>query len=216
VSLANTVVPLRLFFLSASDQSINTVYQACSPLCSGGSPGVIHFFFQYWNTVPFGVGILFFPLLLQSLWRATKRCPWAVIAAVFVPFVVFVLYWGDALTGLLREGLQAWVLTLLVVVALQQKQDGFPWFRHRVAHVVLTLRPLEVVLVALVPAIATRHRLISSQFALTDIVAVVAILGLAGLLSVWTWRTRGEPEALYDERAHAQPLEIPRAQAASG
>jgi hypothetical protein len=42
----HTIVPLRLFFLSAQDQSVNTVYQACFP-CSGGSPSAIHFFFQY-------------------------------------------------------------------------------------------------------------------------------------------------------------------------
>jgi hypothetical protein len=192
VSVANTLVPLRLVFLSASDQSINTAYQVCFPLCSGGSPGIVHFFFQYWTTLPFGLGILFFPLLLHSIWRAWKWWPWGVTATVIVPFAVFALYWGDALTGLLREGLQAWILTLFVVIGLQQQRDGFPWFRNTALRAVVALRPIEVVLVALIPAVATRHRLISSQFALTDAVAVLAIFLLAGLLGTWTWRERGD------------------------
>jgi hypothetical protein len=111
VSLGNTLVPLRLFFLSAQDQSVNTVYQACFPLCSGGSPSIVHFFFQYGTAVPFGLGILFFALLLQSLWHI-KRWIWPVTVTVVLPFVALVIYWGDASTGLLREGLQTWAFTV--------------------------------------------------------------------------------------------------------
>ena len=58
VSLGNTLVPMRLFLLSSKDQEVNAV-QACFPFCTGGSPPIVHFFYQYWNTVPFGVGIVF-------------------------------------------------------------------------------------------------------------------------------------------------------------
>jgi hypothetical protein len=196
LSVANTLVPMRLFFLSGNDQSINTVYQACFPLCSrGGSPGVVHFFFQYWTTLPFGVGIVFFPFLLQSMWRAIKWCTWGVTAAVIVPFVLFALYWGDATTGLLREGLHAWVLTLFVVIALQQQHDGFPWFRNNVLRALLAMRPAEVVLLVLVPTVATTHRLIASRFALIDAVAILAIVALAGALGICTWRERAGRQA---------------------
>ena len=110
ISLGNTLVPLRLFLLSSQDQVINAV-QAYFPFCHGGSAGIVHFFYQYWTGVPFGMAIAFFPLLLQSLWRAFRKWPWAITATVIVPFLVFTIYWGGASTGMVREGLHAWVHT---------------------------------------------------------------------------------------------------------
>jgi hypothetical protein len=195
VSVANTLVPLRLFLLSANDQSINTAAQACFPFCTGGSPPVVHFFFQYWTTVPFGFGILFLPLLLQSLWRATRRWLWPVVVAVVVPFVVFALYWGDASTGLLREGLHTWVLTILVVVAAEQQRERFVWLRKAPIRMLLTLRSVEVLLVATLPTILTRHRLYAGQFQLTDIVAVLAMITLCGVLARAIWRERAPDDS---------------------
>lgn len=191
VSVGNTLVPLRLFFLSAGDQSINTAYQACFPFCRGGSPGIVHFFFQYWTTVPFGLGILFFPLLLQSLWRAIRRWPWAITATVVVPFLVFAIYWGDASTGMLREGLHVWVLTLIVVVAAEQQRRRFAWLRDLPVRFVLALRSVEVLLVAMLPTIVTRHQVLTRHFLLSDIVAVAAMLVLSAMLGVRVWRDSG-------------------------
>lgn len=189
VSVANTLVPLRLFFLSSQDQEVNSALQACFPFCSGGSPAIEHFFFQYWNTVPFGLGITFFPMLLSSLWRALRKWPWAVTATVIVPFVAFAVYWGGASTGLLREGLHVWVLTLLVVVAAEQRSRGFPWLESRLLRVLLGLRALEVLLVAMLPTVWTVQRLWSTQFPVTDVVAVVAMVVLSAGLGVCVWRT---------------------------
>ncbi len=41
----------------------------------------------------------------------------------------FSVYWGGSSSGLLREGMQAWVLAVIAVIALQQATAGFPWFR---------------------------------------------------------------------------------------
>ena len=146
VSIRNTLVPLRLFFLSAQDQEVNTALQACFPFCHGGSPGIVHFFFQYWTTVPFGLAIVFFPLLIQSLWRALRRWPWAVTVGVIVPFAVFAIYWGASSTGMLREGMHAWVLTLLAVVSAEQAERRFAWFQRPVIRGLLALRSFEVLL----------------------------------------------------------------------
>jgi 4-amino-4-deoxy-L-arabinose transferase-like glycosyltransferase len=189
VSLGNTLVPTRLFFFSGHDPSINVV-RPCYPFCAGRSPAVVHFFFQYWNTLPFGIGIVFFPLLLASLWRAARRWTWPILVAVIVPFVVFAVYWGDASTGLLREGLHAWVLTLLIVVALEQCGRGYPWLRAWPSRAVLALRSVEVLLVATVPTIATRHRLYDDRFVLTDIAALLTLVGLCGWVAVRCWRER--------------------------
>lgn len=178
-SLANTLVPLLLPLASADNGAINVV--------GGSSPASIHFFFQYWNTLPFGLAIVFFPLLLASLWRAARLWPWAFAVAVVVPLASFAIYWGASSTGMMREGLQAWALTLLAVVACQQAAAGFPWLRSRPIRALLALRAVAVLALALGPALATGATLLSGDHALTDAVAVASMLALGGYLGAAVW-----------------------------
>lgn len=178
-SLGNTVVPMMLALAHGDHPSINAF--------GGTSPPLVHVFFQSWNTLPFGVGILFFPLLLVSLWRAWRRWRWAVLVAVVVPFLTFLVYWGSYSTGMLPEGLQAWVLTLLVVVAVQQGRTGFPWLRSTPIRAILSLRALALLAVATVPTVATRDELISAEYPLTDCVALLAMVVFSGLLARTAW-----------------------------
>ncbi len=178
-SLGNTVVPMLLPLGFPDNVSINVV--------EGTSPAVIHFFFQYWNGVPFGLAIVFFPLLMLSLWRAFRLWPWPVFAVVIAPFVAFTIYWGGTHSGMLREGLQAWVLTLFAVIAAQQRQAGFPWFASRPVKALLALRTVEVLLVAVGPALATHRVLISPVYTVNDIAAVAAMLGFSACLVALVW-----------------------------
>lgn len=184
-SVANTLVPLLLVVASSSNGSINVV--------GGTSPAVIHFFFQYWNTLPFGTAIVFLPLLLVGLWRAARRWPWAILATVVAPFVLFAIYWGSSQTGMMREGLQAWVLTLFVVLGCEQAATRFGWLRSTPIRVLLTLRVVEVLAVAVGPTLATRHALLGDQFRLTDAVALAAILAFSACLGALVWSLRPEP-----------------------
>jgi hypothetical protein len=186
-SLANTTVPLLLPLADANSPSINVV--------GGSSPGVIHFFFQYWNTVPFALGIVFLPMLLVGLWRALRRWPWATVATVLIPFALFVVYWGSSTSGLMREGLQTWALTVIVVLGCEQAASGFGWLRSTPARVVLVLRVVEVFAVAVVPTIATRQELVASLYPVTDTVAVVTMTALSVALAVLIWKQKPPPEA---------------------
>lgn len=179
-SLGNTLIPLQLFVFSADNFSINVV--------GGVSPGVIHFAFQYWTTLPFGLAIVFFPLLLASLWRALRIWPWPVFAAVIAPFLAFSIYWGASVTGMMREGLQAWAMTLVAVIALEQSHNGFHWLSTRSVRVILMLRAVEVLVMAMMSTLATRHQLIDTDFALTDSLALIAMVAFAGRLALWIWR----------------------------
>ena len=179
-SLGNTLVPLFLPVFYDHSPSINTLF--------GISPGVVHFFFQYWNGIPFGFGIFFFPLLLLSLWRAARRWPWPIAATVVVPFVAFTVYWGASITGMLREGLQAWALVLIAVVALQQSAAGFPWLRSKAIRAILALRALEVMAVALGATLATNgFRPLSAQFTLNDLAAVGAVIVFSLAIAAVVW-----------------------------
>jgi hypothetical protein len=186
-SVGNTLVPMELFLFSADAPQINVF--------GGSSPGVIHFFFQYWGSLPFGIGILFFPLALLSLWRACRRWTWAVVVTVVLPFVGFAVYWGSFNTGMLREGLQPWILMLIAVIALEQRHEGFAWLRSPATRAILALRSAEVLAVAMVPTLATRHRLLDQHFALTDTVALLAMVAFCGCLGALVWSERGPPPA---------------------
>lgn len=199
-SVANTLVPMMLPLFSANSVWINSIY--------GESPFVIHFFFQYWDGVPFGMGILFFPFLLISLWRAFRRWAWPVIATVVAPFVAFTIYWGASQTGMLREGLQSWVLVLVAVVALQQYASGFPWLRSTFVRVILSLRSVELLAMALVPALATQGVLLGANWGLSDIVALAAMLLFAGLLAWQMWTAMPELRRGEDQTSASGALHV--------
>lgn len=185
-SLANTVIPLFLPVFYGDNSSINTFY-------GGNSPAVVHFAFQYWTGVPFGFGILFFPFLLISLWTALRRWTWPVVATILIPFVLFEIYWGGGpLTGLLREGMQSWVLAVIVVVAVQQGADGLPWLRSKLVLGVLCVRALEVVIAAVAPVLGTHDlEAFGNGYGINDVVALGLIVGCAAAMAVLIWRLPG-------------------------
>ena len=183
-SLADTLVPLYLPLFEAHSVSINTLF--------GISPGVVHFFFQYWTGVPFGFAIVFFPLLVISLWRALRRWPWPVTAAVIVPFVLFLVYWGASITGILREGFQWWPFAVLAVIALQQWAEGFPWLRSKPVRGILVLRGVEVFAVAVGPVLGTQgFSIVGDAWALNDLVAFGGILAACAALVALIWSETG-------------------------
>lgn len=197
-TLGNTLVPGFLPLFHSDSVSINAPFAT--------SPGVVHFFFQPWTGVPFGLGILFFPLLLVSLWRAGRRWPWPIAATVVLPLLAFAIYWGASITGLLREGMQAWVLTLIAVVALQQAAAGFPWLRSLPIRAILTLRAVEVLALAVGATLGTwDFNPIRALFKFNDAVAVLLILFFSLLLIRTVWRDTGDD--LGDRRSLAEPSE---------
>lgn len=189
-TLGNTLVPFFLLAFHAHSQSINVL--------GGISPGVVHFFFQYWTSLPFGMGIFFFPLLLWSIYKATRRWPWPVTATVFIPFVLFWIYWGASITGNLREGMQSWVLALIAVIALQQWDAGFPWSRSILARLAMTLRAVEVLAVAIGATLGTHDwEPFREHFGIND-GAAFGVVVLLSLVLVWVvWReTRPDPRGV--------------------
>jgi hypothetical protein len=183
-SLAGTLVPMFTPIFHPHTEWNNRL--------AGQSPGVVHFFDQYWTNLAFGLGILFYPLLLSSLWRAGRRWPWPFLTTIVVPFLFFVVYWGFDLTGLLREGLQYWVLLVIGVVALDQAARGFPWLRSVPVRLILCVRALEVFAVMVALTWGTRGLVLTnSLYTLSDAVALAAMVILAALLIVVVWHETG-------------------------
>lgn len=184
-SLADTVVPFFPWLFDGHNVSLNVV--------GGISPGVVHFFFQYATTIPFGFGIVFLPMLLVSLWRALRRWPWPTLALVVLPFVGFLVYWGASDSGMMREGLQFWALCVIAVVACEQGAERFGWLGSLPARLVLVIRAVEVVAMAVVPTIATRGEVLSAIYWPTDLVALALIVGFAAILARQIWTARPDP-----------------------
>jgi hypothetical protein len=185
-SLGNTVVPMMLALGSGHEPAINAF--------GGESPPLIHVFTQYWNTLPFGIAILFFPLLLLSLARAWRLWRWPLFAAVLLPLVIFTIYWGSGVTGMLPEGLgQVWILTLCAVVAIQQRAAGYAWLRSVPVRAVLGLRAVEVFVMAVAPTLATGGLLVSARFELVDSVALAGMICSCACLAALIWREAPAP-----------------------
>jgi hypothetical protein len=186
-TLANTLVPLYLPLADGHNASINRV--------GGISPGVVHFFFQYWTAVPFAFGIVFLPMMLLSLWRAFRRWTWAIVATILFPLVAFSVYWGASSSGLLREGMQAWVLAVIAVIALQQATAGFPWFRSSPARLVLVLRAVEVLALAVGATLGTHgFNPLSDEYRLNDAFALLALVSASIGIAWLVWSGTAERE----------------------
>jgi hypothetical protein len=174
-SLLNTLVPLHLFLTAGQSASINSV--------TGPSPPIIHFFFQYWNTLPFGLGILAFPVLIFAVLYFAYRHVYQFIFLVVLPFLLFWVYWGAYTTGLLREGLHVWVFTLVyvIVVALRESVAN-RWRVLRLAGALLASRGLEIIFMLLLPAMITSHSAISKRYAGSDAAMLTLMITGTALL----------------------------------
>lgn len=187
-SLANTLVPFFLWLGDGANPSINVP--------EGNSPGVVHFFFQYWTSVPFAFGIVFLPMLVLSLWRAFRRWTWPIFAIIVFPFLAFAVYWGASSSGILREGMQAWVMAVIAVVALQQASAGFPWFRSLPARLVLVMRAGEVFILAVGATLGTHgFDPLGGEYRLNDVVALAALLAASAAIAWLVWAGTGEERA---------------------
>jgi len=206
-SLADTSVPLYLPIFQDHNTSINTLF--------GTSPGVSHFFFQYWTGVPFGFAILFFPLLLVSLWRFAKRWTWPFFAIVVIPYVLFWLYWGSGTSGFLREGMQAWALAVVAVVAIEQAASNFPWTRSRAIRAILVLRAFEIFALAVGATLGTRgpgplSHGFGYSYEKSDAVAFAAIVFFSALMMFAIWKETAPGSMLRPtaEEDGSEPLEV--------
>lgn len=178
-SVFNTLVPLHVFLVEGDHPAVNSI--------SGPSPGVVRFFLQYWTGIPFGMGIVALPVLVSALAAAVRRWPALFAASAVLPLLVFAAYWGVDRTGLLREGMHVWVLTLVAfaAAALALRRDR-PRPVSRFVAAAWSMRALEVVAMMVVPAAAAGDGLYRSAYLRTDVLALVVMVAGPAWLA---WQT---------------------------
>ena len=187
-SVLNTLVPLHLVLQDGDHPAVNSI--------SGPSPGVVRFYLQYWTSVPFGLGIVALPAFVAWLVRAARRWPAAFASAVMLPFVVFAVFWGADRTGLLREGMHVWVLTLVVFVVCARTLHGAPpGTITRFDAACFALRAPEALLMLLLPSVLGGGGIYDRSFLWTDVVALAVMVGGLG------WLGRETFTALYGTAA---------------
>jgi hypothetical protein len=185
-SLLNTLVPLNLFLFHRKEYFVNAVEAPSSP--------IVEFFFQPWTGVPFGGGIVFFYSLVRlSFLALTKARAWFILLIV-MPFLIFIAYWGAASSGVLREGMHAWFLSLMigaVVILYKFAPDDTDIFKA--LNIAILFRGLEILLMLLLPTISTQHKLVLQQFLVSDVMSLVGMVcGTAWL----TWFSFNYAEGL--------------------
>jgi hypothetical protein len=179
-SISNTLIPLNLFLLHRTNPGMNSI--------EGKSPLIVQFYLQYWSTLPFGVGILYFFFLLKFLYSAFLRARAWLLLVFAVPFGCFAAYWGADSSGMLREGLHPWVLSLMIFSVVMWQRTAREHKYSEACALALLIRGVETISMLLIPAVVTQHRLVDIQFALSDAVALVTMAASAGWLYIFTFR----------------------------
>ncbi len=182
-SLVNTLVPLNLFIFHRAAPALHSI-SIPTP-----STTLIPFFFQYWNTLPFGAGIGFFFCLLVLVYLAFRRARAWLLLVFVIPFMFFAAYWGWSSLGLLREGLHAWFLGLMIfAVVIWKKYLAHSWRFWQIAKCTLSLRAFEILLMLLLPSTWSQHKVLQGQFAPTDVLALLTMFASTAGLGVYIFR----------------------------
>lgn len=176
-SVLNTLVPGFMFIFFSQNHEVNAF--------QGTSPPIVHFFFQYWNTVPFAVGLLFFPVFLARLLSGFRIHKWTIMTLAIIPFVLFAIYWGFSVTGLMREGLHVWLLALLIVYGYLRFSSGpWAWELTWLGPALMASRAVESLVILVVPTIVTNHAVIGR---LSDVLPLLVMFMGMSMLAREAW-----------------------------
>ena len=134
---------------------------------------------QYWCTLPFGFGFAAFPFFARELWRLARSLTTAFVLLLALPFLLFVVFWGAANTGLLREGLHPWALVALGASACMWARSER---RARWAAPLLATRAVEI-LAMTVGACVVEGNFVNPLFRWTDAASLVVLCGGTALLA---------------------------------
>jgi hypothetical protein len=178
-SLANTLVPFRLYLADGNSVWVNAF--------GTRSPAVVRFSASYTATLPFAVGLVYFPVFLYGLARFARRAAGLFVAAVVAPLLGFLVYWGANTSGLIREGLQfPFVIAILAAfVGHSVMCPNRQW--DRIVRIAATARAVEVLFMVMVPTIATMGLVGGRLFVVTDVLAIALMIGGVLGLAWLTW-----------------------------
>lgn len=176
VSALNTLVPLYLFLFHRTDRDL---------IALDGRPRPwVQFIQQYWCSIAFGCGAAFYFAVLRLVGAAFHRAK-AWLIFVFIPtFVFFVLYFGAPNTGLLRESLHPWFLSMLLfAVVMWRKQMAGSKLFWQFTTFAFAIRGIEALLVLVPFGSWSRGHVVQPPYVFSDLCALMSMfLGGIGLV----------------------------------
>jgi hypothetical protein len=181
-SIGNTVVPGELLIWDRHAANIN--------LFTSGK-GLVGFL--WWNTLPFGVGLLYFPVFLAGLARFGRRNPAILLAGLMLPLAAFTIYWGATVTGMMREGLQGWLVFALLMAFLGHSVVARSRRWSRTVQLCLAARGIEILAMLTGATLLTDELLRDNPYRTTDIASLALMLSAVTLLTTLTWRAFAPP-----------------------
>lgn len=106
----------------------------------GPITGVTKFSYSWWNTLPFGMGLVLWAVSLVACLRAARRMTGSVLVLLVGPALLLIAYWGATALGLMREcGHPLFVAIAGVTVVVLARHGGrlarfvahpvFPWLQ---------------------------------------------------------------------------------------
>ena len=207
--VGNTFIPGAQWLTRRGAANLN-------PYSGDAAPDIVRWHIQYWTVAPFAAGVLAAPAILTGLFQMVRRRSAVLFIVLIAPLVMFVTYWGFTSSGVMREGLHAWLAGVLVLAAWGLAEMST---RHLRAATVLMrlsmLRIVEILAMLLLPALTTGP-LIRPADAPGDVTALALMaLGTFALVgSAWVAttpkgvkRTRPESRSRTSENASTAELD---------
>ena len=179
-SLTNSLIPFKAWITDGNSRWTNSI--------NSDSNEFVRFNFMFFSTLPFAVGLIYFPLFIYGLIKFARNFILLFFAAIVIPFIGFIIYWGVTNTGIIRESMHFWFV--LVVLAAFLGHSVLPSSRTIQIGVrySATARAIGVLIMLLMTTLSTTRWIGPSKFAITDLVSLSAmVLGTGGL--AWcNWR----------------------------
>ena len=169
-NFANTFVPLHLFTVDRTHESINSVYAP--------SDAWVQAAFLHWNTLPFALGLPAFFLLAAGIAAATRRAFLVVLGLFILPALLLVFYWGAASTGLMRHCGHVLFVSTIVLGVWGLGLHAGPWKKRALAVFLhpacFAWRGLEIGLMAFGTTLLNRFPQWNGPFGWNDGVSLAA------------------------------------------
>jgi hypothetical protein len=178
LSALKTLVPFYIFAFHRTDPDLISIDGTTQPW--------VQFVQQYWCSLAFAGGVLFYFVLVRLTVTACRRAT-AWIAMIFLPaLALFIAYFGAPNSGLMREGLHAWFLGFIVfALVIWHKYFTVAPMLWKFAIAALAFRGLETVWVLIPFASWSRGYIMQPPFAVSDGCCLLLMLAGSAYLAIY-------------------------------
>ena len=173
----NTLVPLYQFFEYGNYRWIHTPGTT--------TPASVRWFYQYWSTLPFGIGLCVVPLVYWRTKRLAMKHKTIFSVFVLIPFLLILVSFGSESSGLTRNSGHTVFMAFLTFFWWASTRDGFI-SPNRLNSTLMKYRVWENIFMIFGPIWLSNSLRISASYALSDwLVIIGSFAACFGLHQIW-------------------------------